>query len=205
MTTNLTASCAHLDNAALLRATGQCVGKCRQALGDLLRYLGEIDARGLYREQGCNSLFGFCRYLGFSESESQKRVMAARLVRRWPRAVDALVAGRVHLTGLSMLGTHVDKPQIERWLEQAEGKSKQEIADMLASAEVCERRPPDVLRRLPRLGGDTAGRAGLEGTAAAGGNGGCLHRWSSFQRGRSARYLCGGRPGDWCYGLSPRG
>ena len=152
MTTIDAASVAHLDTSALLRATQECVGKCRRALGALLQYLGEIDTRGVYREQGYNSLFGFCRSLGFSESESQKRVMAARLVRRWPRAGELLVAGRVHLTGLSMLGAHVDKPEIERWIDAAQEKSKQEIADMLAASDVRAPRPRDVLRRLPRAG-----------------------------------------------------
>jgi hypothetical protein len=48
----------------------------------LIVHLGELDARGLYREQACASMFAFCvKDLRMSEAQASLRIHAARLGR----------------------------------------------------------------------------------------------------------------------------
>ena len=54
----------------------------------LLVHLGEVDARGLYRERAFSSMFEYCvEELHMSESEAYLRIQAARLGRRGAQAM----------------------------------------------------------------------------------------------------------------------
>src|SRR5687767_5079389 len=94
-----------LSDAELLTATRRLVGRSNQLLASLLAHLGEVEARGIHRTRACASLYAYCIYeLRFSEDEAFRRVTAARLVRRFPKLLDAVASGELHLTGLLMLG-----------------------------------------------------------------------------------------------------
>ncbi len=117
----------------------------------LLLYLAELDRRGLYRESACSSLFVYCvSRLGMSEDVAWKRVGAARLIRRFPALVALLAEGRIHLSGLMLVGPHLTELNHADWLRATEGKSKREIEKLVAAR--CPR--PDVpsqIRRLPTM------------------------------------------------------
>ena len=65
---SITGNLSHLNDAALLAAVLNTVQDNRVALLQLLRYLGEVDAR-----EGYASLFAFCQGMQFSKSEAYKR------------------------------------------------------------------------------------------------------------------------------------
>jgi hypothetical protein len=116
---------------------------------ELLIYLAELDRRKLYREQACPSLFTFCvTRLGMSEDVAYKRVTACRLLRRFPRAYQLLRDGRIHLTGLVLLGPHLTEDNHHEWFFLAVGKSKRELEKLLATR-YPEPAAPTSMRKLP--------------------------------------------------------
>jgi len=65
----------------------------------MLAHLGEMDARGLYRECACASMFAYCvQELHMSEAEAYLRIQAARLGRQFPLIVQLFGQGSLHLT-----------------------------------------------------------------------------------------------------------
>jgi hypothetical protein len=54
------ASLARLSDRDLLRALHQLTARDREVEAELLAHLGEVDARGLYLEEGCASMFAYC-------------------------------------------------------------------------------------------------------------------------------------------------
>jgi hypothetical protein len=58
----------HLSDRELLDATERAATDERQLTAELLALLGEVDARRLYLDQSCASLFSYCtQALHFSE------------------------------------------------------------------------------------------------------------------------------------------
>src|SRR5437016_9871580 len=75
-----------------------------RALSLPAKELGEIDARKLYRDEGCSSLFSFCtEMLHMSESMAWLRIRAARAARKFPVILDRLAAGELTLSNSSLL------------------------------------------------------------------------------------------------------
>ena len=61
---------------------------------EIVLHLSEIDARGIYRDAGCSSLFTYCRdVLEYSEGASHRRVLAARCLRQMPELYERLKSG----------------------------------------------------------------------------------------------------------------
>jgi hypothetical protein len=82
-----------LPNHELLERTQALVRRGRALEAELLHHLGEVDARRLYLEQACSSMFVYCvRALHFSEAAAYKRIRASgeRAHRRSPSGSVAL-------------------------------------------------------------------------------------------------------------------
>src|SRR6267378_3099230 len=95
---------AGLASAELVARVRQLVKRGNQAEAELLAYLGEVDARRLYLEEGCSSMFVWCqRVLHFSEGVTYKRIQAARSARRVPEILEAVRRGELHLTAVGLL------------------------------------------------------------------------------------------------------
>ena len=125
-------SLEHLSDAELLAGTRHLVGRSNQLLAELLVHLGEVEARGIHRTRACSSLYAYCIYeLRFSEDEAFRRVGAARLVRRFPRLLDAVASGELHLTGLLMLGPHLTEANLVEVLARAKHRTKRELARLV--------------------------------------------------------------------------
>ena len=115
----------------------------------LLLHLGEVDARGLYREHAYPSMFAYCvEELHMSEAQAYLRIQAARLGRRFPRVVLLLGQGALHLTAIKLLGPHLTADNHVRLLEQASGKGKREI-EQLVAAIAPKPDVPSCIRKLP--------------------------------------------------------
>ena len=80
----------------------------RQVTAEIVAHLAEVDARRLYLEQACSSLFSYAtQRLGMSEPAAYKRITVARLAGRLPVVLDRLATGRLHLSGLTALAPYL--------------------------------------------------------------------------------------------------
>ena len=88
----------------LLSEVGKLVGSHRELTAKLVAHLGEIEERRLHLLAGYPSMFEFCvRELRRSEGEAFRRILAARLGRRFPIVHSLLASGAVHLSALELL------------------------------------------------------------------------------------------------------
>jgi hypothetical protein len=114
----------------------------------LLVHLGEVDARGLYREYAYASMFAYCvDELHMSEAQAYLRIQAARLGRQFPLVVELFAKGSLHLTAIKLLGPLLTPDNHVQVLERASGKGKREIE--LLVAELAPK--PDVPCRMRKL------------------------------------------------------
>ena len=138
-----------LDNPELLAATHALVRRGCAVEADLLRHLGEVDARRLYLEEACSSMFVYCvRVLHFSEAAAYKRIRAARAARNFPELLSALRRGDLHVTAVSLLAAQITDENCGELLRVARHKTAEEIKRLLA-----DRQPKpdlvDCVRRVP--------------------------------------------------------
>jgi hypothetical protein len=109
------------------------VGNRNQVDAELLMTLAEVDTRRLYLEEATDSMFRYCvERLGLSEGAAAKRLRVARLSLRFPRVLEFLREGRVHLSGLGILAAHMTEGNCVSLLEAASGKSKRDIERLVA-------------------------------------------------------------------------
>jgi hypothetical protein len=138
-----------LSNSELLDSTRLHLQRSCELDADLLLLLGEIDARRLYLDRAFATMFDFCTgELGFSEDVTYNRLKVAGLVRRFPRVLDVVRSGKVHLTGLRLLEPHLTEENLDVVLAEATGKSKRSIEELVAR--LAPQLPvPTSIRRLP--------------------------------------------------------
>src|SRR4026208_361154 len=87
-------SAALLTDTELLEHVRQCTTTEREATAGLIAALAEVDARRLYRGQGCSSLFTYCtQVLHLSEHAAYLRIEAARISRKFPTVLSLLADG----------------------------------------------------------------------------------------------------------------
>lgn len=105
----------------------------RRLLAKLLVHLNEIEARRLDLKAACPSLYEFCvRRLGMSDGEACRRIAAARLVKRFPSLLPRIESGELNLTSLHLLRHEITEANVEQIVEQASGKSKREVQELVA-------------------------------------------------------------------------
>jgi hypothetical protein len=138
-----------LSDAELLDSTRLHVQRTRVLDAELLLLLGEIDARKLYAEKAYSSMFTFCMgELGFSEDVAFNRLTCARLARDFPRVLDFVRDGRIHLTGLRLLEPVLTSDNLEEVLAAASGKSKRAIEELVVKLAPQPAVPPTI-RKVP--------------------------------------------------------
>src|SRR5690349_9835709 len=109
------------------------VARERGVTAAVLAHLGEVEARRLFLPAACSSMHGYCmQVLGMSEEEAFKRLRVARVARRFPVVLEAIADGRLHLSGALMLAPHLTDENADELVSEGSGKSKAEIAVMLA-------------------------------------------------------------------------
>ncbi|MBI1797976.1 MAG: hypothetical protein HYR74_13125 [Candidatus Eisenbacteria bacterium] len=124
---------AYLSDATLLRNFAELLARDRHTTVELLAHILEIDARKVWAPAGYSSMYRYC--VGehhMSEDVAFKRIRVARLARRFPRVLEALLAGHLNLTGLVMLSHHVTQANGEELLTAAEDRSNAELRSLLA-------------------------------------------------------------------------
>jgi 5-methylcytosine-specific restriction endonuclease McrA len=151
-----------LTDDELVLHVRHCVREDRRVSAQLLAHLGEIEARGLHRDLGYESMFEYAvRVLHMSDSEAGLRIHTARFARKFPDSLEMLSRGELHLTAMKLLAP-VLTPENAELLNMACLKTKQEI-QLLIAKHCPQPDVPDVVRRLPSartaLAGASAGAA----------------------------------------------
>ena len=137
-----------LPDAALVAEVKVLATRERRATADLIACLAEIDARQLYRPEGCSSLFVYCtRVLRLSEHAAYGRIEAARAVRRFPTILELLATGGLNLTTVCLLARHLTPENHEAVLSAATHKSKREVEHLVATLSPR----PDVASSIRKL------------------------------------------------------
>ncbi len=137
-----------LDDDELLRRLKDLVRQEREDTAAVVAHLAEVDSRNLVRERAYPSLFEYCvKELGYSEPSAFHRIRAARSVRKRPELPDLFRRGEVHLRSLVLLHPHLDGEGAQDLVQQARGKTVQEVSALLAP--LCPRpEPRDSIRVL---------------------------------------------------------
>ena len=130
------------------RGLSSRVTELRTMTAGLLCYIAEADARQLYRDQACDSMYACCvRVLLMSEDAACRRIDAARVARRFPRIFPALEDGRLNVSAILLLKPHLTTSNADELISAAEGKSYRAIKEFLA-CRFPQANLPTVLRRI---------------------------------------------------------
>ena len=142
-------SLTHLDDAALLARLHDLVAQEQQHTAALLAHLAEVDARRLYRQAACASLFAYCtEILHYAEGAAYKRITAARAARQYPLIFDLVARGALHLAAVCLLAPHLDAHNHGALLQAAVHRSKRQVEELVA-AHAPRPAVPALVRRLP--------------------------------------------------------
>ena len=99
----------------------------------MIVYLIEVEDRALDKRSACSSMWAFCtERLHMSEGEASRRLNAAKLVRRFPSVLGRLERGEIHLSALRQLRPHLTEENVETVLDEAKGKTKPQLEEMIA-------------------------------------------------------------------------
>lgn len=136
-----------LPSAELLNRVRDLVQRGNALEADLLVHLGDIDARRLYLDQGCPSMFVWCqRVLQFAEGVTYKRIQAARAARQFPAVLEAVRNGDLHLKAVGLLAPKLTPDNFADLISAARHRSSDQIKRMLADHEPKPAAPAFVRR-----------------------------------------------------------
>jgi hypothetical protein len=143
------AAIARLTDAELLARVKGLAARERAATAELVAHLAELDKRDVLLRAGYPSLFVYCRDgLGLSEAETCNRIEVARAARRFPVILSMLASGSVHLTSVRLLAPHLTAENHLTVLQEARGKRKVEVEELVARLAPRPDAPASV-RKLP--------------------------------------------------------
>ena len=124
----------NLSNRALLDETMRLARDARQTTAKLIAALAEVDARKLWADEGCSSLYAYCtQVLRFSEHEPYLRMEAARVAQQFPVVLNMLASGEQTLTNVGLLKPHLTVRNHVELFEAARGKSRRDVARQVAA------------------------------------------------------------------------
>jgi hypothetical protein len=124
---------AQLSDAELLSRLPLLVGVERESTADVVEHLVEVERRRLYLGQACSSLNKYCEeQLKYDEDGASKRARASKVALQFPRALEELRNGTMHLTSLVLLAPHLTEENAELLFTEASGRSRSEIQLILA-------------------------------------------------------------------------
>lgn len=148
-------SLGHLSDTVLLRDLEGLLARDCETTAMLLAHIAEVDARKLFAPAGYSSMFAYCvQELHFSEDAAYKRIQAARAGRRFPQLLEAIVEGRLHLTGAGLLAPHLTEDNVDRFIDAATHRGKSEIEEWLAAhapSRGLVRESESSIRPIPQL------------------------------------------------------
>ena len=124
---------ARLTNKQLHRNVVSLVGQERECTLSVVDHLIEVERRRLYAELGHSSIYGYCtEELGYSRTAANRRIVAARTVRRFPRTRRLLAERQLTLSTLAAIGRELDGDNCRALLSRVCGKSTEETGRAIA-------------------------------------------------------------------------
>ena len=132
----------------LVARLGQLLDSERQLAADLLCHMAEVDSRKLYAERGYSSMYAYATEgLGLSEAQAYRRIRVARTARRRPELFEDIATGRLTISGIDIMASHLDAAGGSELLDAARGRSSREIRHLVAAARP-EPKVPDSISPL---------------------------------------------------------
>jgi 5-methylcytosine-specific restriction endonuclease McrA len=120
------------DRVLLLDAAAHAAQE-REGRNKLIADIAEIDARRAYRQAGYDSILAYCMdELQLSRKAALHRIRVARVAWKYSAVLTALAEGRLHVTAVGMLATHLTERNAAQLVAAAEHKSRPKIAQFLA-------------------------------------------------------------------------
>ena len=133
----ITSTIGVLSDRELLRQTTTLVRHERHLQGAIIDHLAEIEARRLFLQRGCSSLFDYAvRELGYSDAAAGRRIGAVRLCADQPGARERLRDGSLTLSAAAELQWAFDR-QRRRGFDR---RHRVDRAGELRTGEVSARR-----------------------------------------------------------------
>ena len=121
----------------------------RRHTAALIAHLAEISRRKGHLELGYRNLFDYCvRRLRLGKGSVWNRTQIANVSRRFPQILEHLAEGKSSLSSLGVLAAHLSEENVEGLLEQAEGKTKEEVKEIVAALRPKPAAEP-MIRRKP--------------------------------------------------------
>ena len=125
-------SLKNLSDKELLGNLNKLLKQEHECTLNILLHLIEVENRKIYRSLGYSSMFVYCTEgLGYSESAVNRRICAARAMRRCPQVYRYIRDGRVNLSNLAIAWKYVT-PAL---LEEIAGKSQKQVFAIVARFE----------------------------------------------------------------------
>ena len=142
-------SLTNRSDSEVLAGVKKLAGRERETTAWLVAHLAEIDARGLFRGEGCSCVLKYCtEVLHLSEPAANRRIHAARVARKFPVVFRMLYEGSIHLTTVSILGPCLTPENHKDLLQAARHKTKEELL-LLAASINPKPDVPSTVRKLP--------------------------------------------------------
>ncbi len=158
---NMNISPAQLTDEALLIEVKRLARCERETIATLVAHLFEVEARDLYRAEGCSSMYSFCtEVLRYSEDAAVVRLQAARAARQHPAILADLASGALHLSALRMLAPYLASEGGRELLAASRHKSKREVEKLVREMFPLHDVPATV-RKLPAKSREAVGPAAL--------------------------------------------
>ncbi len=143
-----------LSITELSRGAENLVSRERRYTAALIAHLAEISRRKGHLELGYKSLFDYCVIrLRLGKGSVWSRTQLANVSRRFPQVLQHLAEGKASLSSLGVLAAHLSEENVEKLLEQAEGKTKEEVKEIVAA--ICPKPAAEpMIRRKPVRSGE---------------------------------------------------
>lgn len=145
---SIAGSLRDLADDVLLQRARSLAADDRRVAAALIETIAEIDLRRLYLAQGCASTYEYCvDRLLLTEHAAYVRIQAARLSRRFPLVLERLESGEVSLTALTLLGPFFTQANCLQLLDEARGRRKSDIEEIVARVNP-KPDAPSIVRRV---------------------------------------------------------
>jgi len=163
----MNASPTRLTDDALLAEVKRLAQCERATTATLIAHLAEVDARDLYRAEGCSTMFSYCtEVLRLSEHATFLRLRAARAAQQHPGILAELARGALNLSSIKIIQPHLTRENVIELLDVARHKSKREVERLIRN-----RYPlpgvPSTVRKLPMAADAAPGARSDAATEAA--------------------------------------
>lgn len=130
-----------LTDAALISALDAAAAGERESLCHLLKYLAEVESRGIHLDMGYRTVFDFCVLrLKLSEGAAMRRIYSARAAVKVPELYGKLRSGELSLSSVSRLAPHLTTENARDLIARASGARLREVETIVAELTYKEAR-----------------------------------------------------------------